>query len=386
MYTYKSIKYLGVDDDNLDLFEAQYPIPHGISYNSYLIQDEYPAVIDSVDIRRCTEWLANVRRAVRDSGRAPHYLVLQHVEPDHSGSVEAFLREYPDVNVVCTAKAAQMLEAFFEKINLRSRLVTVKDGDTLVLGRSVLRFFTAPMVHWPEVMMTYDEYNGVLFTADAFGTFSMWNSETAWDAEGRRYYTNIVGRYGPSVQSVMKKISALRFQAIAPLHGPMLTSNLEHYWKLYEKWSSYTPECDGVLVAYASIYGGTADAARQLCDMLRRKGVPNVEPFDLCRHDVSYAVGLAFKYSKLVLASVTYDTGLFPSMESFLHHLQSKHMRGRKVGFIENGSWAPTAARLMKAEVEKMRDMTVVEPTVSIVSRLRGNNINTLERLADALV
>lgn len=381
-----SIKYIGTDDDNLDLFEGQYPVPNGVSYNSYLIYDTHTAIIDSVDVRRCSDWLSNIRRATAHGGCNPEYIIIQHVEPDHSGSLEALIQAYPSIKVVCTAKAGKMLTDMFANAGITSHLVTVADGDTLSLGRNTLRFITAPMVHWPEVMMTLHTNEGVLFSADAFGTFAMWNSTDKWDDEARRYYANIVGRFGTSVQTVMKKLAGLSFNAIAPLHGPMLTENLSHYWKLYDKWSRYEPETDGVLVAYASVYGGTAEAARKLCSMLRNRGIKEVIPFDLCRHDVSYAVSLAFKMSRIVLASVTYDAALFPAMDTFLHHLAAKRLGGRTVGLIENGSWAPVAGKLMQQQLSQMRDMNVVEPVVTLCNRLKPSETVNLEALANSLV
>lgn len=377
------VRFIGVDDDNLDLFESQYPLVKGVSYNSYLIDDECVAIVDAVDVRRCADWLANLSEALGD--RRPDYLIVQHVEPDHSGSVAAVLDRYPGMKVVATAKAVEMLGNFFEGADIAGRSVTVKDGDTLSLGRATLKFFTAPMVHWPEVMMTLDEADGVLFSADAFGTFAMPSSTEPWDDEARRYYCNIVGKYGSNVKAVMKKLAGQPFSIVAPLHGPVLKENLAHYWLLYEKWSNYEPETRGVLVAYASVYGGTAEAARRLAVMLREEGAGDVVLMDLCRHDVSYAVAEAFRLSGLALCSVTYDASLFPAMHDFLHHLQMKNMRGRTVGLVENGSWAPVAGKLMADMLSKMKDMTVVEPRVTIRSRLHDGDLPALRELAKAL-
>lgn len=380
------ISYIGADDDNLDLFEGQYPVPGGISYNSYLIDDDKIAVVDSVDSRRCEEWLSALKMNLPE-GRKPDYLIVQHVEPDHSGSVKAMLSEWPGVRIVCTAKAAAMLANFFEGIDFPGITMTVGEGDTLSLGRTLLKFHTAPMVHWPEVMITLDETDGVLFTADAFGSFAMSSDSPAkaWPDEARRYYCNIVGRFGPSVQALMKKVSGLKFNTIAPLHGPVLSGNLGYYWTLYDKWSRYEAESDGVLVAYASIYGGTAEAAGQLAAELRRCGTEDVVLMDLCRHDVSYAVAEAFRLSRMALCSVTYDGSLFPAMSNFLHHIDSKKLSGRRVALIENGSWAPVAARLMTEALGKMKDMTVVSPVLSIRSRLHNDDIPTLKALASSL-
>ena len=380
------IKFVGAEDDNLDLFEGQYPIPGGISYNSYFVADDRVAVIDAVDVRRCGDWLASVASATCAAGGDPAYLIVQHVEPDHSGSVRAFVDRYPDATVVCTAKAAVMLANFFEDVDFTSRCHIVADGDSLCLGSHTLRFVTAPMVHWPEVMMTLDETDGVLFSADAFGSFAMSGSADAWDTEARRYYTNIVGRFGPSVQAVMKKLAERSFGIVAPLHGPVLTGNLAHYWQLYDKWSRYEPETRGVLVAYASIYGGTAEVARRMAAALDARGAGEVVLLDLCRHDVSYAVAEAFRLSHMVLCSITYDGGLFPAMHSFLHHIESKHLCGRRVGLVENGSWAPQAARLMADALSRMKGMTIVAPVLSIHSRLHCADLPVLGALADALV
>ncbi|MCM1033252.1 MAG: FprA family A-type flavoprotein [Odoribacter sp.] len=382
----QNIRFIGAEDDNLDLFEGQYPIPNGISYNSYYIDDDHPAVIDAVDLRRCTDWLASLE-AVLGTDREPEYLIVQHVEPDHSGSVGALMSRYPDIKIICTAKARTMLTHFFENVDFSNRTITVADGDTLSLGHTTLQFLTAPMVHWPEVMMTLDKTDGVLFSADAFGTFAMTSGHTgeAWNDEGRRYYTNIVGRFGASVQAVMKKLTGLPFNTIAPLHGPVIADNLAHYWKLYDKWSRYEPECKGVLVAYASIYGGTAEAARRLGAMLEAAGAGEVVLFDLCRHDVSYAVAEAFRLSSMVLCSVTYDGGLFPAMANFLHHIESKHLQGRKVGLVENGAWAPVAGRLMAEAVGRMKNMTIAGDTLSITGRLHQSDTIRLATLAASL-
>lgn len=383
MLPVSSIKYIGADDDNLDLFEAQYPVPHGISYNSYLIDDEHIAIVDAVDARRRSDWLANIRYQVEKLGRTPEYVIVQHAEPDHTGSLAALIAEYPAIKVVCTAKAAGMLEMFYEEVDWKGRTHPVGDNETLSLGRTLLRFITAPMVHWPEVMMTLDETDHVLFSADAFGTFAQWGDTGTWEDEARRYYTNIVGRYGPSVQFVMKKLRSCTFHTILPLHGPAITSNLSRHWRLYDTWSQYQPETDGTLVAYASIYGGTAEAARFVAAAMRPYG--EVETFDLCRHDVSYAVAQAFRLSRMVLACSTYDSGLFPAMSSFLHHIADKHLGDRTVALIQNGAWAPVAAKLMAAELAKMRNMTVVEPILTLRGRLHKADLPTIQTLAATL-
>jgi len=380
------VHYVGAEDDDLDLFEGQYPVPGGISYNSYIIDDESTAIVDAVDIRRCSDWMTAVTDAL--GVRTPQYLIVQHVEPDHSGSVRAMMQRYPAMRVVCTAKAAVMLANYFEDTDFNDRTLTVGDGDTLSLGRTTLRFITAPMVHWPEVMVTLDITDGVLFSADAFGTFAMSQGAVgdAWDAEARRYYTNIVGRFGASVQMLMKKLTGLQFSTVAPLHGPVLTGDLAHYWMLYDKWSRYVPETEGTLVAYASVYGGTAEAARLIAARLRGRDCGEVVLMDLCRHHVSYAVAEAFRLSRMVLCSVTYDGGLFPAMTDFLHHIEAKKLGGRRVALVENGSWAPVAARLMTDTLSRIKGMEIVSPTLTIHSRLHHADHTVIDELCDALV
>lgn len=378
-----NVKFIGAEDDNLDLFEGQYPLTQGISYNSYLIDDEQIAVMDAVDIRRCSDWLTRLADAL--GGRTPAYLIVQHMEPDHSGSIRAMLERYPEAKVVATAKAMAMLDNFFDGIDLAERRVTVADGDTLSLGRTTLRFITAPMVHWPEVMVTLDETDGILFSADAFGSFAMSEADEAWTDEARRYYCNIVGKYGANVQALMKKLSGLKFSTIASLHGPLLNGDLARYWTLYDKWSRYEPECRGTLVAYASIYGGTAEAARRLAMELEKRDAGEVVLMDLCRHDVSYAVAEAFRLSRLALCSVTYDASLFPAMHNFLHHLEMKSFRNRPFALIENGSWAPVAGKLMCDTLGRMKGMIQVAPVLTIRSRMHPADICGISALADAL-
>lgn len=378
-----NVKFIGAEDDNLDLFEGQYPLTQGISYNSYLIDDEQIAVMDAVDIRRCSDWLTRLADAL--GGRTPAYLIVQHMEPDHSGSIRAMLERYPEVKVVATAKAMAMLDNFFDGIDLSERRVTVADGDTLSLGRTTLRFITAPMVHWPEVMVTLDETDGILFSADAFGSFAMSEADEAWTDEARRYYCNIVGKYGANVQALMKKLTGLKFSTIASLHGPLLDGDLARYWTLYDKWSRYEPECRGTLVAYASIYGGTAEAARRLAMELEKRDAGEVVLMDLCRHDVSYAVAEAFRLSRLALCSVTYDASLFPAMHNFLHHLEMKSFRNRPFALIENGSWAPVAGKLMCDTLGRMKGMTQVAPVLTIRSRMHPADLCGISALADAL-
>ncbi len=384
----ENIRFIGADDDNLDLFEGQYPVPNGISYNSYLIIDEHIAIVDAVDLRRTDDWLANLADALPE-GRAPEYLIIQHMEPDHSGSISHLMNRFPEVKIICTAKGASMLGDYFEDVDFSGKVVTVADGDTLSLGHTTLRFLTAPMVHWPEVMLTYDETDGVLFSADAFGSFAMSDDgiEVAWDAEARRYYTNIVGRFGNSVKMLMKKIQGLKFDVIAPLHGPILTSNLSHYWNLYEKWSGYEPETKGVLIAYASIYGGTAEAARRIADRLRSKpDAGDVVLFDLTRRDVSFAVSEAFRLSSLVLCSVTYDGGIFPAMHTFIHHICSKKLANRRIALVENGSWAPQAARIMSTELQSLPGVEIISPTLTLHSRLHRADMPVLDEICNEIV
>lgn len=384
MFTRNSdIKFVGVNDDKIDLFEGQYPVPEGISYNSYIIDSGEIAVMDSVDVNFGEVWLSQIDREL--DGRSPGYIVVQHVEPDHSGSLELFLRKYPEAKVVATVSAVNMLQNFIRDVDVKERSVTVRDGDTLTVGTHVLRFLTAPLVHWPEVMVTLDESNGVLFSADAFGTFSHYDTLAGWDDEARRYYCNIVGKFGRNVQNLLAKIKDLKFNTVAPLHGPVLTENLAHYWTLYDKWSSYTPERKGVLVAYASVYGGTAKAARELAMTLCERGA-EVKVIDLCREHFSLAVAEAFRYDSMALCAVTYDGDLFPPMYNFLHHLALKNFGGRKVAVIENGSWAPVAGRKMIEMIKEMKNMTVVSPVVTIKSRMSEIDRLTMAGVADELV
>lgn len=380
----KNIRYVGVDDDNIDLFEAQYKVANGISYNSYIILDEQIAVVDSVDKRMCDEWIDKL--AMYLNGNTPQYIIVNHVEPDHSGSIKALISRYPDIKVVATAKAIAILCDFFDKIDFKSRAIVVGDGDSLSLGRVTLNFFTAPMVHWPDVMVTLDTTDGVLFSADAFGSFATISSHDAWDNEARRYYCNIVGKFGNSVQSLLKKLADKHFSIIAPLHGPILSGNLAHYWHLYDKWSRWEPETNGTLIAYASIYGSTARAARTIAAMLESLGEKEIILMDLCRHDVSQAVAEAFRYDKLVLCSVTLDGMLFPAMYNFLHHLAMKGFKGRRVGLIENGSWAPAAARHMAGMLSSMKDMNIVQPIITLHGTHHTADNQSLHTLAENLL
>lgn len=377
------IKYIGVDDTDIDLFEALYDVPNGVSYNSYLIADDKVAIMDAVDIRKCNEWMENLSEAL--NGRTPDYLVVQHMEPDHAGSVAAVIERYGDIKIVCSARAAQMLPQFFDGIDFVGRTIVVAEGDTLSLGSHTLKFFMAPMVHWPEVMVSYETKSKILFSADAFGKFGALSHEEEWTCEARRYYFNICGKYGVPVQALLKKAASLDIAAIYPLHGPMLTENLDYYIGLYDCWSKYEVETDGVFIAYASIYGGTAAVAKKLAEMLRAMGVPKVSIADLCRDDKAEAVEDAFRMGTLVLAAASYDGDVFPPMHDFLHHLQMKGYRSRRVALIENGSWAPSAARAMRAMLEPLKEIEILEPTVTIRSRMKQSDIPALERLAEQI-
>lgn len=377
------IKYIGVDDTDIDLFEALYDVPNGISYNSYLITDDKVAIMDAVDIRKCNEWMENLSEAL--NGRTPDYLVVQHMEPDHAGSIAAVIERYGDIKIVCSARAAQMLPQFFDGIDFVGRTIVVAEGDTLSLGSHTLKFFMAPMVHWPEVMVSYETKSKILFSADAFGKFGALSHEEEWACEARRYYFNICGKYGVPVQAMLKKAASLDIAAIYPLHGPMLTENLDYYIGLYDCWSKYEVETDGVFIAYASIYGGTAAVAKKLAEMLRAMGVPKVSIADLCRDDKAEAVEDAFRMGTLVLAAASYDGDVFPPMHDFLHHLQMKGYRSRHVALIENGSWAPSAARAMRAMLEPLKEIEILEPTVTIRSRMKQSDIPALERLAEQI-
>jgi flavorubredoxin len=378
------IKYIGVDDTTLDLFESQYAVPDGVSYNSYVILDDKTAIMDTVDKRGMKDWENNLLNAL--DGRNADYVIIQHMEPDHAGSLARLIELFPEITVVGNAKTFVMINQFFENINIKNSL-TVKEGDTLNLGSHTLTFVMAPMVHWPEVMVTYESSEKILFSADGFGKFGALSlTENAdWACEARRYYFNIVGKYGAPVQTLLKKASALDIKTICPLHGPVLSDNLGYYLNLYNTWSSYQPESKGVFIAYASIHGNTAYAAEQFAEMLRNKGVENVVITDLSRCDIAEAVEDAFRYDRMVLAAASYDAGVFPIMQDFLHHLQAKAFQNRTVGLIENGSWAPTAAKTMRNILETMKNITIVEPVVTIKSVLKETDIPALEQLADAI-
>ena len=383
------IIYIGTDDLSIDLFEGQYKVPQGVSYNSYLILDEKTAILDTVDSRKAEEWLAKLETAL--DGRIPDYLVVHHLEPDHSSVIAAVAEKYPSMTIVAGAKALAMIPQFFENLSLEGRTMAMKEGQVLELGKHSLKFVSAPMVHWPEVMVSFDEFDGTLYSADGFGKFGalsecgFYSSEDKdWDSEARRYYCNIVGKYGAPVQALLKKASSLPIKRICPLHGPIIDSDFGHYISLYDKWSRYEPETDGVLIAYASMHGGTEAAALKLSEMLREKGVETVV-FDLCRCDLSAVLAEAFRYPKIVLAAASYDNNIFTPMYNFIHLLQIKGLCDRKVGLIENGSWAPCAGRLMKEMLGQMKNMEVVEPTVTIRSRMHSSDIDKLAELAQAM-
>lgn len=380
-----TIRYIGVDDLDIDLFESQYVVPEGMSYNSYVILDEKIAVMDTVDARKAEEWKANLT-AVLD-GRQPDYLVVHHMEPDHASLIAEAVNTYPAMKVVLSAAAAKMLPNFFEGTDFEGRVLPVKEGDSLSLGTHILQFIAAPMVHWPEVIMSYEQTEKVLFAADGFGKFGALCNETDdWACEARRYYFNICGKYGAQVQAVLQKAATLDIRTICPLHGPVLSGDLTPYLSLYDTWSRYEPESEGVLVAYASIHGGTAAAAREFAEMLRARGAEKVVLSDLSRSDMAEVIEDAFRYPRLVLAASSYDAGVFPVMHDFLHHLQIKNYQKRRIGLIENGSWAPCAARAMRTLIEPMKEITLVEPTVTIRSRMKQADIPAMEALADAIL
>ena len=379
-----AIKYVGVDDLDIDLFESQYVVPQGMAYNSYIILDEKVAIMDTADARKGAEWWCNVKGAL--AGRVPDYLVVQHLEPDHAALIAEVMEEFPAVKVVATAAAVKMLPQFFEGVDFSNRVVTVKEGDTLPLGSHTLQFFVAPMVHWPEVMVSYEQSERVLFSADAFGKFGALCNEGPWDCEARRYYINICGKYGAQVQALLKKAATLDIRIICPLHGPVLTEDLGHYIGLYDIWSKYEPETDGVFVAYASIHGGTAVAANRLAGILREKGAPKVVVTDLSRCDMAEAVEDAFRYSHMVVCAASYDADVFPPMYDFLHHLKMKNYQKRRVAIVENGSWAPTAGRVMRAMLEGMKEIEIVEPVVTIRSRMKEGDLAAMELLSTSLL
>lgn len=378
----KDIRYIGVNDHQVDLFEGQYVVPSGMSYNSYAIMDEKVAIFDTVDRNFTAQWLDNIRTVL--DGRKPDYLIIQHMEPDHSANIANFLKEYPDTTVVSSAKAFTMMGNFFGADCAPNRLV-VGEGSTLCLGAHTLTFVTAPMVHWPEVIVTYDALDKVLFSADGFGKFGALDVEQDWDDEARRYYIGIVGKYGPQVQALLKKAAGLEISKICPLHGPVLTENLGHYLNLYNLWSSYQPEEEGVVLAYTSVYGNTKAAAELLAKSLSDAGCSKVVVYDLARCDMAQAVADAFRYSKLVLATTTYNADIFPFMKEFIHHLTERSFQNRTVAFVENGTWAPTAAKCMAKMLEGSKNLTFANTTVKILSALSDDSKAQIAALAEEL-
>ncbi len=392
----KNIKYIGVDDMDIDLFEGQYEVPEGISYNSYLIDDEKIAVMDTVDARKTEEWLSNLEAAL--AGRTPDYLIIHHMEPDHASNVRLLLEKYPACKGVCTQKAAVMVKRFFD-VDFTDRLQLVKEGDTLSLGEHTLTFIMAPMIHWPEVMMSYEQKEGILFTADGFGKFGalshpdsegmaadkLHGTVDGWACEARRYYFNIVGKYGAMVQTLLKKAAPLDIKIIAPLHGPVLDKDLDYYLNTYNTWSSYKPENEGIFIAYCSLHGNTRQAALKLADILKEKGTVKVSTADLARDDMAEAIEDAFRYDRLVVAAPTYDGGVMPIMHDFLHHLSIKAYQNRTVAIIENGSWAPAAGKKMLEAFQQMKDITIIEPIVTVESTVKAKTIEDLKALADKL-
>lgn len=380
-----SIVYIGVDDKTIDLFESQYEVPEGISYNSYVILDEKVAIMDTVDKRATEPWLENLEKAL--GGRKPDYLVVSHMEPDHAANLAIIAEKYPEMTIVMNDKAKNMIPQFFD-MDLSARSLIVKEKDKLELGKHTLNFYMAPMVHWPEVMMSYEESEKVLFSADAFGKFGALDSEDeeGWACEARRYYFNIVGKYGAQVQAVLKKLGGLDISIICPLHGPILKEDLGYYIGIYDTWSKYEPEDDGIFVAYGSIHGNTKAAAEKMAEILKAKGYKKVSIADLSREDLHEAIEDAFRYSRMIVACATYDAGLFPIVETFVNHLKSKNYQNRKVGFIENGSWAPMAAKKLKEAFEGMKNITMAETVVSIKSAMKDKDIETMGKLADEML
>ena len=378
------IYYIGVNDHEIDLFEGMYDVPNGMAYNSYVIIDEKIAVFDTVDANFGDKWLENLDEAL--AGKTPDYLIVQHMEPDHSANIVRFMEKYPSASVVGNAKTFNMMKLFFDNIALDGRTVEVKDGEILSLGRHQLTFVFAPMVHWPEVMFTYDSTDKVLFSADAFGKFGALDADEDWACEARRYYFGIVGKYGVQVQNVLKKAAALEINVICPLHGPVLSENLSYYLDLYNTWSSYGVESQGVMIAYTSVYGNTKKAAGILRDKLIEKGCPKVVFCDLAREDMAEAVEDAFRYGKLVLATTTYNADIFPFTKQFIENLTERNYQNRTIGLIENGAWAPTAAKVMKGMFEKSKNITWLDTTATIKAGVKAENIAQLESMADELM
>lgn len=379
----ESVFYVGADDKELDLFEGQYIIPNGVAYNSYVIMDDKIAIMDMVDKRKAEEWLHNIETVLQ--GKKPDYLIISHMEPDHSAYLAQVLEKYPDLQIVSNEKLFGMLPNFFE-VDIEGKKVVVGEGDTLSLGSHTLHFVMAPMVHWPEVMVTYEEKDKILFSADGFGKFGALDTDEDWACEARRYYFNIVGKYGAQVQNLLKKAAGLDIQIICPLHGPILKEDLGYYIGKYQTWSSYTPEDPGVFIAYSSLHGNTAQAAKKLAELLEQEGVEKVAISDLAREDLAECIEDAFRYDRLVVAAPTYDGGIMPVMVDFIHHLKAKAYQKRRVAIIENGSWAPVAGKQMKEQFEAMKEITIVDPMVTIRSTVKEADVDDLRTLAKALV
>ena len=379
-----AVKYIGVDDKTIDLFESQYVVPNGVSYNSYVIMDDKIAVMDTVDKRKTDEWLANLDEVLGD--KTPDYLVISHLEPDHSSNIRLLAEKYPDMKLVGNAKTFSMMPNYFEDFDFSDRTATVKEGDTLELGSHTLKFFMAPMVHWPEVMVSYESTDKILFSADGFGKFGALDTDEDWACEARRYYFNICGKYGAQVQALLKKAATLDINTICPLHGPILSENLGYYINLYDIWSKYEPETDGVFIAYCSIHGNTETAAKKLYDILQSKTDKKISIADLSREDLAECVEDAFRYSKMIVAAPTYDANVFPIMNDFLHHLKIKGYKNRTVGIIENGSWAPNASNIMNGYFESMNNITVVPTKVTLRAAMKNSDVANLEQLADEIL
>ncbi len=376
----EDIIYIGADDKTIDLFEGQYVVPNGISYNSYLIKDERNVIMDTIDKRKSKEWLENLEKALE--GQSPDYLVVSHMEPDHAFNIGEIANKYPEMKIIGNQKTFVMLKQFFNIPNLEERKVEVKEGEEINIGKHTLQFFMAPMVHWPEVMVTYEKTEKIVFSADGFGKFGTLDVKEEWIEEARRYYFNIVGKYGAQVQALLKKLATLDVKMICPLHGPILKENLEYYIDKYNTWSSYTPEEDGILIAYASIYGNTANVAKKLAEKLEQKGEKKVILKDLARDDMADAIEDAFRYDKIIFAASSYNMGVFPPMEQFLNQLKAKNYQNRKIGIIENGTWAPSAGKCMKDIISNMKDITIYEPTITVMSTLNEETSKKLEELA----
>lgn len=380
----ENIKYIGADDKDIRLFEAQYEVPNGMAYNSYLIKDEKNVVFDTVDRKVTDIWLENLEKEL--NGKKLDYLIVSHLEPDHAYNIGLLAKKYPEMKIVGNTMTFNILPNFFQIDDLTDRKIVVKEGDTLKLGEHTLQFFMAPMVHWPEVMVTYEQSQKILFTADGFGKFGTLDTEEDWDCEARRYYFGIVGKYGEQVQALLKKAETLDIQMICPLHGPILKENLGHYLEKYHIWSSYQPENEGILIACASIYGNTLEVTKKLKEILEQKGAKKVVLTDLVTEDMAEAVEDAFRYDKMILAASSYNAGVFVPMEQFLHKLEARNYQNRKIGIIENGSWAPSAGKTIKNMLQEMKDITIVEPSITIKSTMKKENIEQLENLADSMI